>query len=107
MLLRSPKDLHYPITVTELLKRPADAVERFAPLFSYFYTSTVTEGNRYGEEWQVQRNFPTRYESETDGTLREWKIAAGAVIARAGYVFSICFASWFCILAILKIDSSC
>ena len=28
----------------------------------------------------------SRYESETDGTLREWKIAAGMVIAGAGYV---------------------
>lgn len=86
MLLRSPKDLHYPITVTELLKRPADTVERFGPLFSYSYTSTVTEGNRYGEEFQVESKLMTRYESETDGTLREWKIGAGAVIARAGYV---------------------
>lgn len=29
----------------------------------------------------------TRYESETDGTLREWKIGAGEVISRAGCVF--------------------
>lgn len=86
MLLRSPKDLHYPITVTELLKQPNDDVERFAPLFSYFYTSTVTEGNRYGEEFQVEKSFPTRFESETDGKLQEWKIHAGTVIAKSGYV---------------------
>ena len=86
MLLLSPKDLHYPITVTELLKRPSDGIDKFAPLFSYYYKSTVTEWNRYGEEFEVEKSFPTRYESETDGTLREWRIRAGSVIARAGYV---------------------
>lgn len=84
MLLRSPRNLHYPITVTELLKQPNDSVERCAPLFSYFYKSTVTEGNRYGDEFQVEKTFPTRFESETDGTLVEWKIAKGDVIAKSG-----------------------
>lgn len=80
MLLRSPRNLHYPITVTELLLRPNDVVEKAAPLFSYFYKSTVTEGNRYGEEFQVEKTFPTRFESETDGKVVRWKIEEGSVI---------------------------
>ena len=48
MLLRLPQGLHYPITVTDLLKQPNDNVERFAPLFSYSYQTTVTEGDGLG-----------------------------------------------------------
>lgn len=84
MLIRSPTNLHYPITVTELLKNQNDEVARFAPLFSYFYKSTVTEGNKYGEEYQVEKEFPARFESETEGTLLRWKIKAGTVVNRAG-----------------------
>lgn len=80
MLLRSPKNLHYPITVTELLLRTTDNVERSAPLFSYFYKSTVIEGNQYGEEFQVVKTFPTNFESETEGKLIAWRIQEGSVI---------------------------
>ena len=80
MQLQLGRSLHYPITVTELLKQPNDNVERFAPLFSYFYKTTVTEGNRLGEEKQVERTFPTRYESPVDGVLKQWKIEKGTVI---------------------------
>ena len=84
MQLRLPPTLHYPITVTELLRQPNDNVERFAPLFSYFYKTLVTEGDDLGNEHQVEKTFPTRFESNVDGILREWKIERGAVIARPG-----------------------
>ena len=83
MLLRLPASLHYPITVTELLKQPNDNVERFAPLFSYFYKTTVTEGDELGNENQIEKTFPTRFESSVEGTLKLWKIKRGAVIANA------------------------
>ncbi|KAL9126407.1 MAG: hypothetical protein Q9217_004535 [Psora testacea] len=83
MLLRLPASLHYPITVTELLKQPNDNVERFAPLFSYFYKTTVTEGDELGNENQVEKTFPTRFESSVEGILKSWKIKRGAVIASA------------------------
>ena len=83
MLLRLPASLHYPITVTELLKQPNDNVERFAPLFSYFYKTTVTEGDELGNENQVEKTFPTRFESNIEGSLKSWKIKKGAVIANA------------------------
>jgi len=84
MHIRTPKSLHYPITVTELLKKPKDEVEKFQPLFAYVYKSTVTEGNEYGEEFTVEKKFPARFESETDGVLVAWKIAKGTVIQSAG-----------------------
>ncbi len=86
MLLRLPADLHYPITVTDLLKQPNDNVQRFAPLFSYFYKTTVTEGDDLGNENQVEKTFPTRFESNVEGKLVRWHIRKGAVITNAKLV---------------------
>ncbi|KAI9831183.1 MAG: Carboxy-terminal domain (CTD) phosphatase [Phylliscum demangeonii] len=80
MHLRLPRSLHYPITVTELLKQPNETVPRLAPLFSYVYRTTVTEGDRFGGLHQVEKAFPTRYESPVEGVLKAWKIEKGAVI---------------------------
>jgi RNA polymerase II subunit A-like phosphatase len=86
MLIRSTPSLHYPITVKKLLAAPDSSVDRFAPLFSYTYTSTVTEGNKYGEELQVEKTFPAEFQSEIDGALVSWKIKEGDVLQRSGYV---------------------
>ncbi|KAL8912257.1 MAG: hypothetical protein Q9171_002712 [Xanthocarpia ochracea] len=85
MQLQLPRDLHYPITVTELLKQPNDNVERFAPLFSYSYTTTVTEGNKFGDEFQVEKAFPTKFESSVDGVLKSWSIHPGTIISQPGF----------------------
>lgn len=86
MLLRLPTSLHYPITVTELLKQPNDNVERFAPLFSYVYETEVTEGDDLGNTWQTLKKYPTRFESSVEGVLIDWKIDEGAVISKPKYV---------------------
>jgi RNA polymerase II subunit A C-terminal domain phosphatase len=85
MLLRLPHSLHYPITVTELLKQPNDHVERFAPLFSYVYKTTVTEGDNLGNEYQVEKPFPARFESNVEGMLKRWKIEKGTIITHPGW----------------------
>lgn len=89
MQLQLPRGLHYPITITELLKRPDDNVERFAPLFSYSYKTTVTEGNKFGDEFQVEKDFPTKFESSVGGKLKAWSISVGDVISRSGYVLEL------------------
>ena len=81
MLLRSPPALHYPITVTELLKRPQDTVRRSAPLFRYYFKSVVAEDNEDRETREVEKTFPTLYESEVEGKLLRWKVQKGSVIA--------------------------
>lgn len=86
MLLQSSPDLHYPITVTELLKRSGDEVKKSVPLLSYYYTSKVTEGNKYGEEHTVTKTFPARIEASTSGTITRWKVKKGDVIQRSGFV---------------------
>ena len=85
MLLRLPTSLHYPITVTELLKQPNDNVKRFAPLFSYVYETRVTEGDSLGNTWQTWKKFPTRFESSVEGVLINWKIDEGAVLSKPKY----------------------
>lgn len=80
MLLRLPPSLHYPITVTSLLKKPGDTVERNEALFWYIYQTTVEEGDGLGNTVEVQRKFPTRFESTVDGEIVEWKINKGDVI---------------------------
>ncbi|KAJ5584461.1 uncharacterized protein N7459_004261 [Penicillium hispanicum] len=80
MLLRLPPSLHYPITVTSLLKQHGDSVERDEALFWYIYQTTVEEGDGLGNVVQVKRKFPTRFESTVDGEIVQWKIAKGDVI---------------------------
>ena len=83
MHLKLPPSLSYPITITELLKRPSDNVRRSDALFQYTYTTTVSEIDRDLTEHHVQKTFPTRFESSVDGTLRRWLVATGAVIREA------------------------
>jgi RNA polymerase II subunit A-like phosphatase len=84
MLIRSPPSLHYPITVSALLRRAEDTIERFTSLFSYTYQSQVTETDKYGEETVVKKTFPAEYQSEAEGKLLRWTIKPGDVIERAG-----------------------
>lgn len=80
MLLRLPSSLHYPITVTSLLKQPGDEVERDEAIFWYVYQTTVTEGDGLGNKVDVKRSFPTRFESTVDGSIVQWKITKGDII---------------------------
>lgn len=80
MLLRLPTSLHYPITVTSLLKQPGDTVERDEALFWYVYQTTVTEGDGLGNTVEVMRRYPTRFESTVDGEVVKWQIQKGDVI---------------------------
>ncbi|EKG22436.1 BRCT domain-containing protein [Macrophomina phaseolina MS6] len=84
MLFTSPRNLHYPITVTKLLQKQDDKVKRFAKLFSYYYTTSVTEVDEFGQEHQVDKKFPADFQAEKEGTLRRWFIREGDVIRREG-----------------------
>ncbi|KAJ5674026.1 hypothetical protein N7462_009465 [Penicillium macrosclerotiorum] len=80
MLLRLPGSLHYPITVTSLLKQEGDTVERDEAIFWYIYQTTVEEGDGLGNKVEVKRQFPTRFQSSVDGTVVRWNVAKGDVI---------------------------
>ncbi|KAK0644826.1 RNA polymerase II subunit A C-terminal domain phosphatase [Lasiodiplodia hormozganensis] len=84
MRFNSPRNLHYPITVTKLLQQQDDKVKRFAKLFSYYYTTSVTEVDEFGQENEVEKKFPADFQAEKEGTLRTWFIREGDVIEREG-----------------------
>ncbi|KAF2477934.1 uncharacterized protein BDR25DRAFT_330546 [Lindgomyces ingoldianus] len=84
MKLRSPPGLHYPITVVELARKHDDEIQRSSPLFTYYYESVVTEGNKYGETNEVKKKFPAKFDSSADGIIGQWFIKNGTVIHRPG-----------------------
>lgn len=86
MKVTSPKHLHYPITVVDLLRKNDEDIQRSTPLFSYFYETTVTETDEFGEPKDVKKRFPERFNSTTDGVVIEWFIKPGTIIRRPGYV---------------------
>ena len=81
MLLRLPKSLHYPVTITKVVKPAGELVARNDDLFLYSYETTVTEGNRDGEEREVPKKFITQFKSSLDGQLRTWRVWEGDVIS--------------------------
>ncbi|KAK4937311.1 CTD phosphatase Fcp1, partial [Elasticomyces elasticus] len=85
MRLITPDSLRYPITVTRLRHSSGDHVERFAPLFDYQYKSKVIEGSRENPEGEeVERTWPSTFESETEGKLMRWDVTVGQVITKRG-----------------------
>lgn len=84
MKIRSPQNLHYPITVVELVKRRDEQITRSSILFKYYYETAVSEVDKYGEEKEVKKRFPAQFNSSLEGTISEWYIKTGDVIQRAG-----------------------
>ncbi|EEH44344.2 protein serine/threonine phosphatase [Paracoccidioides brasiliensis Pb18] len=82
MLLKLSASLHYPITITELLKSPGDTIQQGEAIFAYYYRTTVTEGDGLGNKVDVLKTFPTRFESVVDGELVGWKVRVGEVVER-------------------------
>ncbi|KAF1816313.1 hypothetical protein P152DRAFT_463921 [Eremomyces bilateralis CBS 781.70] len=86
MLITSPPSLHYPITVTELLKRAGDDVEKLDTLFRYSYKTRVEVAkDRLGDEteWVDQTAF-AQFDSESDGKVVAWKVRQGELVKWPG-----------------------
>lgn len=85
MRLITPDSLHYPITVTKLLRTAREDVDRNAPLFNYEYKSTVLEWSEDdAKDVPVVRTWPSTFESYAEGTLTQWLIKEGMSIPRPG-----------------------
>lgn len=81
MLLRLPKNLHYPLTVTKVEKRVGEYVSRNDDLFLYSYTTKVTQGSRYGEEEEeVEEKFVAQFPSTLEGIIKGWRVWEGDVL---------------------------
>ena len=84
MHIRTPRDLHYPIKVTRLLRKPGDTLPENAPLFNYEYKSKVIEGTWTEKDGkidvEVERTWPATFESEFEGILTSLDVTVGQVI---------------------------
>jgi RNA polymerase II subunit A C-terminal domain phosphatase len=88
MLLRSSSELHYPVTVTELLRKPNDTVEKAVRIFRYNYTTKVPQGP---ERTEVPKEYLASVESPIDGKVTKWFIKPGDIIRNSGYCARDCY----------------
>ncbi|KAG9190047.1 RNA polymerase II subunit A C-terminal domain phosphatase [Alternaria panax] len=84
MKIVSPRDLNYPVTVIDLLKKRDEDVQRSGKLFNYSYDSRVTEGDKWGGEKTVMKKFRQTFAASTEGKITRWFIKPGTVIERHG-----------------------
>mgnify|MGYP005989083551 FL=1 len=68
--------LHYPITITKLLKSPGDAIKKQENIIEYKFTWRRKVND---DEWTDETTY-TEYDSPAEGTLKEWRIREGQVI---------------------------
>ncbi|EXJ59850.1 hypothetical protein A1O7_03997 [Cladophialophora yegresii CBS 114405] len=85
MLLRLPKNLHYPITITKIEKLVGDTVARNDDIFLYSYTIKVREEERYEVRKEediplVEKKFVTHFSSTLEGTIKAWRVWQGDVL---------------------------
>lgn len=68
--------LHYPITVTKLLKSPGDSIKKQETIFEYKFTWRRNVGD---DSWTDETTY-TEFDSPAEGKLKEWRIKEGIVI---------------------------
>ncbi|KAG6117949.1 hypothetical protein E4U14_007377 [Claviceps sp. LM454 group G7] len=69
--------LHYPITVSKLLKAPGDFVKKQETIFEYKFTWRRRVDD---DEWVDETTY-TEFDSPAEGTLKEWRIKEGSSIS--------------------------
>ncbi|KAG6016324.1 hypothetical protein E4U54_001710 [Claviceps lovelessii] len=69
--------LHYPITVSKLLKSPGDSIKKQETIFEYKFTWRRKVSD---EEWIDETTY-TEFDSPAEGKLKEWRIKEGSVIS--------------------------
>ncbi|KAI5460338.1 hypothetical protein BGZ63DRAFT_357732 [Mariannaea sp. PMI_226] len=70
--------LHYPITITKLLKRAGDSIKKQETIFEYKFTWRRKIND---DVWDDETTY-TEYNSPADGVLKEWRIREGQEIGR-------------------------
>ncbi|KGQ09416.1 RNA polymerase II subunit A C-terminal domain phosphatase [Beauveria bassiana D1-5] len=69
--------LHYPITITKLVKSPGDTIKKQENIIEYKFSWR----RRVGDDNWVDETTYTEYDSPAEGKLKEWRIKEGQVIA--------------------------
>lgn len=68
--------LHYPITITKLLKNPGDSIKKQESIIEYKFSWK----RRVNEDTWSDETTYTEFDSPAEGTLKEWRIREGMVI---------------------------
>ena len=68
--------LHYPITITKLLKKPGDSVKKQETIIEYKFSWRRRIND---EEWSDETTY-TEFDSPAEGTLKEWRLEEGMVV---------------------------
>lgn len=68
--------LHYPITITKLLKSPGDSIKKQEDIIEYKFSWR----RRIGDDEWVDETTYTEFDSPAEGILKEWRIKEGMVI---------------------------
>ena len=90
MLLELPRDLHYPITIRKITKRPGEDVEVRDALFRYTYVTKVKHGDRYtDEETEVDKIIAADFESPVEGKIEKWLVWTDDVIRQPREIIDI------------------
>lgn len=69
--------LHYPITITKLLKSPGDSLRKQENIIEYKFTWR----RKVNDDTWVDETTYTEFDSPAEGLLKEWRIKEGMVIA--------------------------
>lgn len=69
--------LHYPITITKLLKSPGDMIKKQETIIEYKFTWRRKVSD---EEWVDETTY-TEFDSPAEGKLKGWRIQEGGVIS--------------------------
>ncbi|KAF7545932.1 hypothetical protein G7Z17_g8774 [Cylindrodendrum hubeiense] len=72
--------LHYPITITKLLKSPGDSIKKQESIIEYTFTWRRKTAD---DEWSDETTY-TEFDSPAEGILKEWRIKEGMVIGADG-----------------------
>lgn len=84
MKITSPRDLSYPITIVDLLRKRDEEVKRSEKLFNYRYETPVREGDKWGGEQTVMKKMIQFFHAGTAGKITRWLVKPGTVIERSG-----------------------
>ncbi|GJC91217.1 FCP1-like phosphatase [Colletotrichum higginsianum] len=75
--------LHYPITITKLLKNPGEAIKKQESILEYSYKSMREFGDPIaGDTWQEEVTTIAGWDSPAEGTLKEWRLKEGTTVTR-------------------------
>lgn len=81
--IRLGANLRYPITISRLVAKPGDELQKGATAMEYSFKWTKEVGDAItGDVWEEEQTTISSWGSPVEGKLKEWRIRPGDVITR-------------------------